>query len=63
MVKFLIAGMLLALLVPASAQHEHGHKGPNGGPMEDAAGVHAELLTSGTRLTINIIDDDNKLSR
>lgn len=61
MFKFLIAiSVLLALAAPARAQHEHGHKGPNGGLMEDVAGVHAELLTSGTTLTINIIDDDHK---
>ena len=28
--------------------------------MEDVAGVHAELLTSGTTITINIFDEGNK---
>ena len=28
--------------------------------MEDVAGVHAELLTSGTTLTVNILNEDNK---
>ena len=61
MLKFLTAlAVLLALAVPAAAQHKHGSKGPNGGLMEDVAGVHAELLTSGTTLTINIVDEDNK---
>ncbi|MFZ5734399.1 MAG: hypothetical protein ACOY4O_16805 [Pseudomonadota bacterium] len=58
----LVAGLLaLSLLaVPAFAQHKHGAKGPNGGPMEDVAGVHAELVTSGTSITFNVFDEDNK---
>ena len=52
----------LAFSAPASAQHKHGavHKGPNGGPVEDVAGVHAELLVSGATITFNILDEDNK---
>ena len=47
-----------ALTSPAVAQHAHGaQKGPNGGVMEDVAGVHAELVTSGTTITINIFDE------
>ena len=45
---------------PAIAQHAHGQKGPNGGIMEDVAGVHAELVTSGNTLMINILDEGNK---
>lgn len=45
----------------AAAQHSHGNaKGPNGGPMQDVAGVHAELVVSGTTLTINLFDEANK---
>lgn len=45
----------------AVAQHSHGsQKGPNGGPVQDVAGVHAELLTSGTTVTVNILDEANK---
>ncbi len=55
---------LVAALVfagSAIAQHAHGNlKGPNGGQMEDVAGVHAELLTSGNTITINIFDEGNK---
>lgn len=54
---------LIAALVfsaPAAAQHAHGQKGPNGGQMEDVAGVHAELLVSGNGLTINIFDEANR---
>lgn len=50
----------LVMTIPATAQHKHGVKGPNGGLMEDVAGVHAELLTSGTTVTINVLDEDNK---
>src|ERR1044072_469347 len=52
----------LAFTVPALAQHKHGanHKGPNGGPVEDVAGVHAELMVSGSTITLNILDEDNK---
>ena len=60
--KFLLAAALsLALLGSASAQHKHGaHKGPNGGPVEDVAGVHAEFVSSGTTVTFNILDENNK---
>jgi hypothetical protein len=50
----------LVLTSPAVAQHAHGSKGPNGGPIEDVAGVHAELLTAGNTITINIFDEGNK---
>ncbi len=52
----------LAFAAPAAAQHKHGanHKGPNGGPVEDVAGVHAELMVSGATITLNILDEDNK---
>lgn len=60
--KFMIiaaAAMLFAS--PALAQHKHGdHKGPNGGPVEDVAGVHAEFVASGASLTFNILDEGNK---
>lgn len=45
----------------AVAQHSHGSmKGPNGGPMQDVAGVHAELVVAGNVVTINILDESNK---
>jgi hypothetical protein len=61
--KFVLALIAaLAFSAPATAQHSHGadHKGPNGGPVEDIAGVHAELLVSGTTITINVLDESNK---
>ena len=54
---FIVALMLIGSAV---AQHKHGDKGPNGGPMEDIAGVHAELMVSGNTLTINVFDEDSK---
>lgn len=50
----------LALCAPAAAQHAHGSKGPNGGQLEDVAGVHAELLTSRNTITVNVFDEGNK---
>jgi hypothetical protein len=45
----------------AIAQHSHGNmKGPNGGPMQDVAGVHAELLVAGNAVTVNLFDEGNK---
>lgn len=60
--KYLVAVLVaLALTVPALAQHSHGaQKGPNGGPMEDVAGVHAELVTSANGVVINIFDESGK---
>ncbi len=45
----------------AAAQHSHGAmKGPNGGPMHDVAGVHAELVVAGNVVTVNLLDEGNK---
>ena len=54
--------IILSLIwsAPSIAQHSHSSKGPNGGVMEDVAGVHAELITSGNTITFNIIDEGNK---
>ncbi|MEW6122712.1 MAG: hypothetical protein AB1698_08870 [Pseudomonadota bacterium] len=55
--------LIAALLLPgaALAQHAHGNqKGPNGGPMEDVAGVHAELVVSGPAVTVNVFDEAGK---
>ena len=57
-----IAVFLAAVLASSAAvaQHKHGSKGPNGGVMEDVAGVHAELVTSGSTVTFNVLDEDSK---
>jgi hypothetical protein len=52
--------IVTALAGTAAAQHGHGSKGPNGGPLEDIAGVHAELITSGNAITINVVDEGSK---
>lgn len=60
--KYALA-LTAALFLTASALaqgHKHGSKGPNGGQMEDVAGVHAELVTSGKNLTINVFDEGSK---
>ncbi|MBI2741990.1 MAG: hypothetical protein HYX38_36320 [Rhodospirillales bacterium] len=45
----------------AIAQHSHGNvKGPNGGPMQDVAGVHAELVVAGNAVAVNLFDEGNK---
>lgn len=61
MKKFLMAAAILLWAGMAAAQHTHGStKGPNGGLVQDVAGVHAELLVSGNVVTINILDESNK---
>lgn len=58
-IRLLVAALVMS--GPALAQHAHGEqKGPNGGIMEDVAGVHAELITSGNTLTLNILDEGGK---
>jgi hypothetical protein len=57
----LLIGLVLAFASPALAQHAHDvQKGPNGGQMEDVAGVHVELVTSGNTLTLNVFDEAGK---
>lgn len=56
----LLVAFALAWASPAVAQHAHGAKGPNGGQMEDVAGVHVELLTAGSTITLNVFDEGNK---
>lgn len=60
--KYVLALVVgLAFAATAVAQHAHGiQTGPNGGQMEDVAGVHAELFTSGNTITINIFDEGGK---
>ena len=58
--KYVLALIATIMLSgPAAAQHAHGDKGPNGGQMEDVAGVHAELMTAGNTITINVFDEGN----
>jgi hypothetical protein len=57
----LITAAALLLANPAFGQHKHGDtKGPNGGPVEDVAGVHAEFVASGAAVTFHILDESNK---
>jgi len=61
MKKLLIAAAMLLWAGVAAAQHSHGStKGPNGGLVQDVAGVHAELVVAGNVVTINLLDESNK---
>ncbi|QLH71144.1 hypothetical protein [Rhodopseudomonas palustris] len=59
MKKMLIVAVALSFVAPALAQHDH-HKGPNGGTVEDVAGVHVEMVASGKTVTFNVFDEVNK---
>lgn len=51
----------LLFAAPAWAQsHSHSTKGPNGGMLEDVAGVHVEFVPSGNSLTFHVLNEDNK---
>jgi hypothetical protein len=60
-----IAALLLSaasatLTLPAVAQtheHHHGAMGPNGGMMQDVAGVHVELVAANQTLTAYLYDE------
>ncbi|WGS18375.1 MULTISPECIES: hypothetical protein [unclassified Bradyrhizobium] len=52
MSRVLLVVMALVMAVPALA--EEYEKGPHGGLTLDVAGIDAELLTSGTTVTINV---------
>lgn len=61
MKKFLTIVALFLWSGMAAAQHSHGSmKGPSGGPMQDIAGVHAELVVAGNVVTINTFDESSK---
>lgn len=59
MKKALIVCLALAFAGPAATQHAH-QKGPNGGPLEDVAGIHLEMVVSGRTLKFNVFDDAEK---
>ncbi len=56
---FLASAVLLAATAPSFAQHAHS-KGPNGGALEDVAGIHAEFLSDGNKMTFNLLDEASK---
>ena len=55
----LVAIAATALSTGALAQqgHSHGDQGPHGGKMQDAVGIHAELLTSERTVTVHLYDE------
>lgn len=62
MKKFILMAAMLVALAPAAFAQGHGHaeKGPNGGPMQDVVGVHAELVVADRTLTIHVYDEAGK---
>jgi hypothetical protein len=48
--------LVASLMLATSVRAEDYEKGPNGGLMLDVAGIDAELLTSGSKVTINVFD-------
>ena len=62
MKMFIMMAALLVALTPGAFAQGHGHadKGPNGGKMEDVAGVHAELIVSDKTVTVHIYDEAGK---
>ncbi|MBI5131276.1 MAG: hypothetical protein HZA66_17710 [Rhodopseudomonas palustris] len=54
-----VIGALLRCAGPALAQHVH-QQGPNGGAMQDLAGVHVEMVASGRTISFNVYDESNK---
>lgn len=59
MKKILLVACALVFAAPVYAQHVH-QKGPNGGAMEDVAGVHVEMIASGKTITFHVYNEDNK---
>jgi hypothetical protein len=51
-----VLAIFIALSMASPAVAEDYEKGPNGGLMLDAAGIDAELLTSGNVVTINVFE-------
>jgi hypothetical protein len=51
-----VPAILVALSMASPAFAEEYEKGPNGGLMLDVAGIDAELLTSGSTVTINVFE-------
>jgi hypothetical protein len=58
--RFILVLMASLMLVSPMLAEDY-EKGPNGGLMLDVAGIDAELLTSGTKVTINVFDANKPL--
>lgn len=59
--KLVLAFLLSAALSAAAvAQHAHGAKGPNGGEVQDVAGVEVELVAAGNSVMLHVTDDSHK---
>lgn len=51
---------LAALALPLAAAAHEAAKGPNGGPVVDAAGHHVEMVARGTDLTLFLTEESDK---
>ena len=61
MKRFALVLAAMLFVAPALADpHKHGAKGPNGGALEDVAGVHVEFVPAGNSLTFHVLNEDNK---
>ena len=50
----------VAAALPLAAQAHDDAKGPNGGPVVDAAGHHVEMIAKGADLTLFLTDENEK---
>ena len=60
--RFIVV-FVASLLLASPVVGEDYEKGPNGGPMADVAGIDAELVTSGSKVIINVFDADKPTPR
>lgn len=51
---------LAALALPLAAAAHNAAKGPNGGPVVDAAGHHVEMVAKGTDLVLFLTEEGDK---
>lgn len=60
--RLVLAALAALAITPAALAQGHGHgdRGPNGGPMQDVVGVHAELIVADRTLTVNLFDEGNR---
>lgn len=60
--RAVLAALATLALAPAALAQGHGHgdRGPNGGPMQDIIGVHAELVMAERTLTFHLFDEGNR---
>ena len=58
--KLLLVAACAAILLPLAAQAHDVAKGPNDGPVVDAAGHHVEMVAKGTELVLFLTEESDK---